>query len=808
MDWLRRDIKVGVRSLIKDPSFLATAVLALALGIGSVTAIFSVIDNVLLEPFPYTDAKNLVVINIHDTTSNREGGRSGFSQPEFLDYQRQNAVFTDSVGAAQDRVLWTPATGTPESFIGTTVTGNTFTFMGVAPLIGRYLTPADANPSAPPVFVMSYKVWQGRFAGDHSILGKSFTFDGTPRTLVGVMPKRFAWMGSDIWTPGKPNVAETNDFAPFYFFLGHLKPGLTIKSAQPNLTLVAQRLSKVYPKQYPKKFDVRLQTLADMVVGDFSNTLYTLLAAVGLLLLIACANVANLMLARATTREKEFAVRSSLGSGRWRIIRQLMTESLLLGLLSAAVGCLFAFGGLQVLVAVMPKFTFPDEAAIGLNARVLAATAAVAIFTPLLFGLVPALGTFSSDLSAPLKAGGRGNSGFRRGRLRNALVALEVALSVVLLVGAGLMMRSFLAQQHADFGFVTDNLMVSDIGLNKSYTKTADQVRFAHELSTRLSSTPGVRAVSASVDFAPFGGMDTDLDIAGKAHHENWKGQMGFVDAQYFPVLKARLLRGRLLTQQDIEGKRHVVVINQAFAKKYFPTENPLGRQVKLIRMEQLPEPPPNAWFEVIGVSGNIRNHGVRDDIVPEAYAPVTLAGVGEYFLYVRAIGNPLDLAKMIDGQVLSIDRTVHPNETQSMASALDQFQYAKPRFAMEIFSVFAGVGLLLVTLGVYSVVSYTVAQQTKEIGIRMALGAHPGDVIRLVVVSGMRFIVIGLLVGTGVGFFVMRYMKSQIAGISVNDPITLSSVLTLLLLIGLGACYLPSLRATRVDPLVSLRYE
>jgi putative ABC transport system permease protein len=533
-----------------------------------------------------------------------------------------------------------------------------------------------------------------------------------------------------------------------------------------------------------------------------------LLAAVGLLLLIACANVANLLLAKATTREKEFAVRASVGAERWHIVRQLMVESLLLGFSGAAVGCAFAWAGLKMLVIALPRFTFPDEAAISLNGRVLFATALIAIFTSLLFGLAPAAGSFAKNLSEPLKAGGRGNSGFRRGRLRNILISGEVALSLLLLAGAGLMLRSFLAQRNADLGFRLDHLMVSDVGLGKNYTSTAKQIRFAHDLTARLAAIPGVQSATAALDFAPFGGINTDFEVLGKTHRETWKGQMGFVDADFFSTIGMRLLRGRLLTKDDIEGKRKVAVINQTLARKYFPTEDPVGKHIELLGMARLPEPLANPWFEIVGVASDLRNHGVAEDVLPETYAPVSLTGVGEYLVYVRAVGNPAALAKAMDGAVINLDRSVHPNDTQSMEGLLDQYQYAKPRFALQIFAVFAVVGLVLVSVGVYSVVSYAVAQQTREIGIRMALGASSRNVLRHVLMGGMRFITAGVVIGIVSGLFLTRLMKSQLAGVSTNDPVTFASIAVLLVLVGLGACYLPSMRATRVDPLISLQCE
>ncbi len=807
MDWIWRDIKFGFRTVVKDRGFLITAVLALALGIGSTTAIFSVIDNVLIEPFPYTDGQRLVAIEIHDSSAPEPYGRQAFQQPEFLDYQRQNDVFDRSIGVDQTRILWTgPAA--PESFTGALVTGNTFQFLGIPPLLGRAATPADAKPGAPPVFVLSYKVWQKRFNGDPSIFGKVFTLDSVPRALVGIMPKRFAWWGADLWIPTTIDPAQTDSNSDFFFMLGHLKPGLTPKAAIPSLTILAHRLSKIYPKLYPKQFDIRVPTLVDNVVGKFRETLYTLLAAVGLLLLIACANVANLLLAKATAREKEFAVRSSLGAGRWRIIRQLLAESLLLGLMGAAVGCLFAWGGLQALVAALPKFTFPDEAAISLNGRVLGATILVACFTSLLFGMAPALGSFTRNLGEALKAGGRGNSGFRRGHLRNILIVSEVALSLVLLTGAGLMMRSFFMQRGADLGFARDKLVVSDVALGKRYKTTDQQVRFARELTTRLANLPGVVGASADLDFPPFGGPNTDFEIAGRTHSEKFKGQMGFVDAQFFHTVGGRLLRGRFITEQDVLSKRKVVVINQALVAKYFPGEDPIGKQIELVRLQQSPEPVANPWFEIVGITSDLRNHGVVDAPVPEAYAPLSIEGFGEYIVYVRAISNPAALAKTLEGEVLAMDKSVRPNQTMTLDAALDQFQYAQPRFGLQIFSVFAAIGLILVTVGVYSVVSYTVSQQNREIGIRMALGASTGTVRRQVLVGGMRFILVGVVIGLVAAFLVVRLLQSQISGVSVHDPLTLVGVVLLLAIVGLGACYIPSVRATRVDPLVSLRYE
>jgi putative ABC transport system permease protein len=809
MNWLLQDARFGFRTILKDRGFFLTAVIALALGIGSTTAIFSVIDNVLLEPFPYTDGQRLMAIQIRDkASSDPNDGRQFFSVPEFLDYQGQNHIFDQSIGIRQDGVLMTGA-GAPESFRGGTVTGNTFVFLGVPPLLGRAITPADALPGAPPVFVLSYKVWQRRFAGDPTIIGKTFIMNDKPTTLIGIMPKRFAWWGADLWMPTSLDRAENGPNDRFFSLLGRLKPGLTQQTAQPDVAVIAQRLSKIYPKNYPKEFDVSLQSLVDNVVGKFRTTLYTLLAAVGLLLLIACANVGNLLLARATAREKEFAVRSTLGAGRFRIVRQLMVESLLLALAGAAVGCLFAWAGLKGLVAILPQFTFPDEAAISLNIPVLLATLGAAVLTALLFGLAPALGASRRDQNESLKSGGRGNSGFRRGRLRNVLILTEVALSLVLLSGAGLLMRSFFVQRQVDLGFDQDHVLTTQINLPPKQYKTRDQqIQFAFQLLPRLETIPGVRAASLALVFPPFGGINTDFEVAGKTHSEKWQGQMVLCSPRFFDALGIRLLKGRLLTEQDAAGKRKVATINQAFASKYLPGEDPIGKRIRLSGLDSAPEPVPDPWFEVVGITSDIKNHGIRDPIVPEAYVPHIFSSYGGFVVFLRTPGNPASLAKAMSDQIWAVDRNIVLQQTSSIEETLDLFEYAKPRFGLRLFAIFASIGLILVSVGIYSVISYSVSQQGHEIGIRMALGATAGDVRSLVLRTGLRFIVFGMAIGTVLAFIIARALASQFWGVSPYDPATLVSVIALLTMVGLAACYLPSRRATRVDPARSLRYD
>jgi putative ABC transport system permease protein len=806
METLLRDLRFSYRSLWKDRATLWLALLALALGIGSTTAMFSVIDNVLLEPWPYQDGNSLSVIQVRDSTSNEPYGRTFFSQPEFSDLQKGVHVFRDTIASHGGRVLWTHG-AIPESLTAGVVSGDTFQVLGVPPVMGRPLLPSDAKPGAPAVFVMSYKMWQEKFSGARNLLGKVYTLDDKPSTLVGIMPQRFAYWGADIWQATDVNPAETEN-APWFLLTGHLRPGLTLKSAQPDVKRVVQGLAKRYPKNYPKRFDVTVISLTDMVVGRFRRTLYLLLGAVGLLLLLACANVANLLLAKATVREKELAVRSSLGAGKWQIIRLLLTESLLLAITGAVMGCFLAWAELRALIAVLPKNTFPDEASISLNGRVLLFTITIAIVTALLFGLAPALGAFGRHLSESLKAGGRGNTGFRRGHLRNLLIISEVALSLILLTAAGLMMRSFFLMRQADLGFQAQRLLTTQIRLPKAYKTSEKQFVFADELTRRLRQLPGIITLTAAVDFPPFGGVDTDFDVPGKNHIESWKGQVGFCDPGFFPTIGMRLLRGHLFTQADVSGKRKVAVVNEQLTRKFFPGQDPVGKMLKLTGLESAPEPDKNPLFEIIGVVSDIKNHGLREAVLPQAYVPTTLASYGIYVVFIRTIGSSAGLTKALDGTVLAMDRNILPQQTNTVEENLDQFELAQPRFGLQMFAAFALIGLLLVSIGVYSVVSYTVSQQVREIGVRMALGGTRAHVRNWVLARGMRFVVIGIACGAAGAFALLRLLKSEIWGVGSYDPLTLGAVTVLLTAIGFLACCLPAQRATQIDPLVALRQD
>jgi putative ABC transport system permease protein len=812
VETLRQDIRYAARTLWKARGFALVAIVTLALGIGASTAIFSVMDNVLMEPFPYVDAQRYMTVLIHDTERNEPGGRGGYSGPEFLDIIEQNHVFDRVIANDQQDVLYRSGGGT-ELFKGSMVTPGTFEFLGMPPQVGRVMQPADYEPGAPPVFVMRYKTWVTKFSADPSILGKTFVLNDTPRTLVGVMPPRFGFGDSDIWIPARPDraaVTEQHGFPQRWFLMGHLKPGVTEKQAQVDLDIVAHQLATKYPKDYPKHFSVEIQSLTDLVVGQFRTTLYIMLAAVGLLLLIGCGNVANLLLARATGREKEFAIRAVLGAGRMRLIRQLLVESLILALGGAALGTLIAWGGLKSLVALIPADIVPAEAVIRLNTPVLIFTLCVAVLTALVFGLVPALQAVKRDLNDPLRDSGKGTSGGGNNRrLRNAVVVLEVALSLTLMVFAGLLMRSFIALREVHLGLQPDHILVVRLPLPTDRYKTSDQLTsFYKPLLQRLKALPGVVDATETSSLPPFGGDRGDVGVTGKSHDEKWQSQFQLATESTFSTLKIPIVNGRPLTEAEVDGKRRVAVINETFAKRYMHDENPIGQRIHIIGLETYPDPVKDAWFEVVGVVADHKNQGLQEPVFPEAFVPYTMTGSGGRGILVRTAQDPMAMLKSVEQEVWATDQGVALTLTGTLESFINSFAYAGPRFGFLLMSIFGAVGLILVTVGVYSVLAYTAAQRTREIGIRMALGAESNDVLKLVVSMGLRLVGLGAAIGVVASLLLAGAIKSQLWGVSAHDPMTVIAVTALLLVTGVVACWIPARRAARVDPLVALRYE
>jgi putative ABC transport system permease protein len=810
MNSIWQDLRHGLRGFRKEPGFTVLAILALALGIGSVTTIFSVIDNVLLNPFPYVGAQRIVLVYIHDAKESGRGGRSFFSTSEFLDYQQENHVFDEVIGGSFQDVLYSTGEGT-EQFDGGNVTPNLFHVLGVPALLGRGIAPDDSKPGAPPVFVMSYKLWRKRFNQDAAVLGRTFKLNGTARTLVGIMPRRFTKMGADLWMPIALDRSDPEAKQRYFMFQGHLKPGVTLVEAQADIDVLAHRLAQVYTKDYPKTFTVEVVPWVDWLVRGFRPTLYTLAAAVSLLLLIACSNVANMLLARATVREKEMAIRAALGASRWRLIRQLLMESLLLALGGAAIGGLFSYGGIKALVTAIPDGAIPSESVISLNVPVLLFSLGTAAFTALLFGLAPALQTVKRDVAEPLKDSGKGVSGgFRRGKLRNTLVLAEVALSLVLLTGAGLLMRSFVALLQVDLGLNPDNILVARLPFPHGQYTTAEAKRqFFRPLLQRLSALPGVVAATETSTLPPYGGIGTEVEIPGKTHSEKWNAIFQLCSEGYLPTLGIRLLRGRPLSEAEVNDAHKMAVVNQTLVKKFFGPDDPIGHRIKLTMLETETDPPvKDPVFEIIGVVADAKNNGIQDPPRPELFVPYTVTGAFERGILVRTSTDPLTMLNAVRREIWAVDPNVALTLTGSLKDYLKSFSYSEPRFSLILLSVFAGLGLVLVLIGVYSVIAYTVSRQTHEIGIRIALGAGNGDVMRMVLWMGARLLGLGLGVGLLISFAATRVIASQLWGVSPHDPITLCGVVAVVAATGLAACYLPARRATRVDPTVALRYQ
>jgi putative ABC transport system permease protein len=806
MHWISQDFRYALRGLRNQPSFAFLAVLALALGIGASTTIFSAIYGVLLNPFPYTNAERIVNFYVHDTANSRPGGRTFFKAAEFIEYDKERGLFEDVIGGGNEDVLYTTKEGT-ELLTGAYVTANTFAFLGVPAQLGRTLTPDDVKSGAPPVFVLAYKAWLKNFNLDPTILNHDFMLNGIKTRLVGIMPARFTKRGADLWSPVALNRADQR----YYMFQARMKPGVTMQQVQSQFSVVAHRVAAMYPDDYPKNFTVGVESYVDNVVGHFKATLYTLAAAVALLLLISCANVANLLLARATAREKEIGMRTALGATRGRLISQLLVESLILAFGGAVAGCALAYGGIKMLVAALPEDSIPREAVISLNGPVLLFSLGVAVVTAVLFGLAPALQLSRRDVVEALRDSGKGSGGgFRRGKLRNTLVVIEVALSMVLLCGAGLLMRTFIKLQTVDLGFNPENILVARLPLPKGvYDDAAGKQRFFRPLLARLSALPGVIAATETSTLPPYGGIRSEVDVVGKTHSEKWQSIFQLTSEGYVPTVGLRLLRGRLLNESDINGVRKFAVVNQTFVQKFIGTDDPLGKQIKLSFLAKMkPNPMPNPVFEIVGVIADAKNQGLQDPILPEALIPYTVTGQFERGILVRTAGDPTLMLNTVRREIWAVDRNVALTLTGTLTGYLKQFSYAEPRFSLLLLGIFAGVGLVLVALGVYSVIAYTVSRQTHEIGIRMALGAARGDVLKMVLRMGLRLSAVGIVLGLIATSAVTRAIASQLWGVSPRDPVTLIGVVCVVTGVGLAACYFPAKRATRVDPMVALRYE
>jgi putative ABC transport system permease protein len=809
MQTLLQDLRYGLRMYGKNPGFTILATVTLALGIGAATAMFSVIDGAVLDPFPYKDSQHLAVLVGRNPAYGPGNFWGWFPVQEFLDYRKQNHAFEEVIGDTHDQIVMTSG-DVPMAFNGLKATGNLFQVAGVRPVLGRTFTPADAEPGTPPVVVLSYKAWESKFGGDPKIIGRTLILNRRPTTVIGVMPPRFRLQDSDMFFPVTfPEPTERGQHE-FVSSIGHLKPGVSIQQAAAEAAVLFKGYAALYPKEHPKGMTYSAELLTDAAVGQGPHRVfYILFGAVALLFGIACVNVANMLLARATSRETEIAIRSSLGAGRLRLWRQFMVESVLLAAGGAALGCLIAWAGLKGVLAVVPAGDIPSEADIHMNGLVLVFMVVAALAGTLLFGLAPALHAVQRDFQADLRSGGRGAGESRsHSRLRNLLVVSEVALSLVLLTGAGLLIRSFFALQHIELGYDPNRVLSAYFTLPESRYKTVEQRNeFSMEILRRVRALPGVASAVFASPPPVWGGRSMGVEITGGPSQENRRAQVCALSDGFFSTMHIPLLQGRSISEDDYAYGRRVAVINRSFLKRYFAGQVPLGRQVTLKGLADEPYSVELPTFEIVGVAGDTRNNGPDDPPDPALYIPYSVVGFQWDSLLLRSAGSPALLLNPMRRAVAALDKEL-PVDGEPLADILNQNWFADPQFELILMSIFATLGLALVLIGVYSVLSYSVTERTREIGVRMALGAGAGEVRRMVLKSGLRWLLLGIGVGGLASIALAKVLANRIWGLRAADPLTLAAVAVLLTLVGVAACYFPARRATKVDPMVALRYE
>ncbi len=812
MRWLEefwQDLRYGARMLRKNPGFTAVVALTLALGIGANTAIFSVVNAVLLRPLAYKDADRLMWLS---ETRLPEVPSFNPSPANFLDWQKQNTVF-EQLEAVNGRDFNLVSGANPERIKGLVATHGFLSMLGLRPWIGRDFFPDEDRPGHNNVAILSHELWQRRFGGDPNILNQTIKLDDQPFTVIGVMPpnRDLRWRDDHIWIP----IAFTADQIQnrrggILNVFGRLKPGVSLEQARAEMSIIADRLANQYPDTNAG-WNVSVTPLLESAVSEIRPSLLLLLGAVAFVLLIACANVANLLLARAAVRRKEIAVRTALGASRRRIVRQLLTESLLLSLAGGIIGLALASWGLKILMAMADNF-WPRVMDVSLDVRILTFTTGITLLTGLSFGLVPALQTSKPNLNEMLKDAGRGSTESGRRRLvRNALVVVEVAISLVLLVGAGLLMRSFIGLQKVDPGFDPKNALTISLSLTeRKYPESDRQASFYSRLIESVSALPGVQATGAA-SAVPFSNahwgsnIGRGFRIEGRTGDQAGGGTSYFsVSPGYFRAMGIPLLRGRLFTKFDTKGAPRVAIINSTMANRYFPNEDPIGKRIQLISMFNNG---PEVYREIVGIVGDVRSYGLDQETPPQTYEPYTQEPFPSMTLVARTAGDPTSLNETIRREVLQLDKE-QPIFSSETLDRLVATSIGQRRFSMVLFAVFAASAIALASVGLYGVMSYSVAQRTQEVGIRMALGAQRRDVLGLILRHGLGLTLSGVAIGLIAAWAATRLLVNLLYGVSPNDPLTFIGVSLLLISVALLACYLPARRATKVDPIVALRCD
>jgi putative ABC transport system permease protein len=810
---LIQDLRYGLRMLARYPGFTAVAVLTLALGIGANTAIFSVVNAVLMKPLPYKDAGRLVVV--WEQNPERGWYHNIVSAANFRDWRKQNDVFTQMAAVDPQKAFNLTRTGKPEEVWGEPTTTNLFTLLGVRPFKGRDFLPEEERPGGPRVVILSYGLWERRYGRDATLVGKQISLNNESYTVVGIMPAGFyfppfwrEWAG-ELWVPGL-DLSNPERTAHAYIAIARLKPGVSLERAQGEMDTIARRIVQQAPDD--KGWGVGLVGLREQVVGETRRPLMVLFGAVGFVLLIACANVANLMLARSASREREVAIRTALGAARGRLARQFLTESLLLAILGGMLGLLVASWAIKVLAAVSGEWALGwwgggSLADVAVNGAVLAFTMIVTLATGMIAGLAPALGVSAPDLNRSLKEGGRGaGQAVHHHRLRSVLVISEFALALILLAGAGLMIRTLILLGRVNLGFNPHNVLTMRVPLlGPRYQEQRAQAEFFTELLERVRTLPGVQWASVSRGLPVEGwegwGFVTE-DNPSPPPNQTPDGNYQVIGPDYFRAMGIPLRQGRFFTAQDTQQSIRVVIVNEELARRQWPGENPIGRRLKVWGTSY-------PWLTVVGVVGNVKTDWPAPESLPEFYLPYTQYpwDLAPRHFIVRTAMNPTALAAAIQREVVALDKDQPLSDVRTLEQVVGE-AVGPQRFAMMLLGVFAALALVLASVGIYGVMTYSVSQRTREIGIRMALGAHRGNVLGMVVREALVLALIGAGLGLAGALALTRLLSSLLYNVRPTDPVTFALVSLVLVGVSAFASYIPARRATRVDPIVALRYE
>ncbi len=804
MGTLWQDLKYASRMLAKNPGFTAIAILTLALGIGANTAIFSVVDAVLLRPLPFSNPSRLVwawgKFPLYD--------KAAVCPPDFLDYRAQNHVFEHWGAIGIETSLFNLAgNDKPQQVKGTLVTSDFFEALGVQPQLGRTFLASDERTKQPQVVILSHHLWEERFGADPGVIGKALQIDGDQMTVVGVLRADLPlFSDADLWYPAPfENEGMSARRSHFLRAIGLLKPGVNLSQAQVELDTIAARLAQEHPDTN-RGWSLGLVPLQTALVGNIRPVLLVLLGAVALVLLIACANVASLLLARNTSRRKEIAIRTVLGAGRYRLVRQMLTESVLLALAGGAAGILLANWGVGLLKKLGPE-SLPRLSEVCVSGSVLMFTAGIAILTGISFGLGPALQGSRRDLTQTLREGGAAGDSRSKHRAHSVLVIAEVALSLIVLIASGLLLNSFWRLVHVSPGFDPSRVLTSQISLiMPKYENVKRRAAFFDQLKDRLGAVPGVEAVGF-VSELPLSGQLDDTPFTIKEHppanpNDLEDADIRFIAGDYFHAMRIPLMSGRVFNAQDTADSTRVVLVNEPFVKRYFPNENPIGKHLAMFEGK-----PDFVTREIVGVVGGNKHFNLQEDLRGQMFVVMAQSSIGRMNLVLRSAGDPAALASAVRESVSAID----PDETTSSfrtMNAVVSISEAGDRFNALLLGAFGAMALLLTATGIFGVLSYLVTQRTREIGLRMALGAQPSDVLRVIVGHGMRLALLGVGIGLSGAYAATRLMSGFLFDVKPTDPFTFTAVSAVLAATAFLACYLPARRAMRVDPMIALRYE